>query len=175
MNDASGGDRHVDNGLGGLQRVQRSVEKLTGGARRRVPAGNQDLRNDGVKGEGLGESVGSRKRPGDLPAQLHRHQRVTGERLRMRSGMKIVASMVCSRPCSWSCWSLAISRWRSISRSFASAAFVRASALLSWVRSSCCLPHEMPNPTTSPKMRGTITASPTLVSYRHDRNPIVTV
>src|SRR5438132_3074010 len=121
MNDAFGCDRHVDNGLGGLQRVQRSVEKLTGGARRLVAAGNQDLRNDGVKGEGLGESVGSRKRPGDLPAQLHRHQRVTGERLRMRS-VKIIASMFGYRSCSRSCWSLAISRWRSISRSFASAA-----------------------------------------------------
>src|SRR2546428_8368202 len=174
MNDAFGCDRHVHNGVGVLQRVQRSFEKLTGWARRRVPAGNQDLRNDGVKGEGLGERVGSRKRPGDLPAQLHRHQRVTGERLRMRSGMKIIASMFGYRSCSRSCWSLAISRWRSISRSFASAAFVRASALRSWVRSSCCLPQDMPNPTTSPKMRGTITARPTLVSYRHDRNPTVT-
>src|SRR2546422_9324283 len=116
MNDAFGCDRHVDNGLGGLQRVQRSVEKLTGGARRRVPAGNQDLRNDGVKGEGLGESVGSRKRPGGLPAQLHRHQRVTGERLRMRTGMKIIDSMLDYRSCCWACWSMAISRCGSMAR-----------------------------------------------------------
>src|SRR3989442_1817424 len=108
MNDAFGCDRHVDNGLGGLQRVQRSVEKLTGGARRRVAAGNQDLRNDGVKGEGLGESVGSRKRPGDLPAQLHRHQRGAGEGLRMRTGMKIMASILDYRPWSSTRCSLAI-------------------------------------------------------------------